>query len=178
MDMAFIANGFGVVALIMSVWALTRKDDSHILLILSVSVLLWAVHYFLMGSVTGGVMHIIASAGIFIADRMKSLDWRPKFIVATVFAALNIVVGTLWWTGFSDLFAVAGGVVLGYSQFCFKGQAMRTGFIAGEGIMFGYAASLGSYPGMAVTLINLMAGLVGLWRLTRSQRSLATSQSG
>jgi hypothetical protein len=165
-----IAMFVGLVALAISVWALIRKTNDHLLIILSIAVMLWGVHYFMMGSVVGGTMHVIAALGIFIADRMGRLSLKFRTLTATGFVALNILAGAIWWSGPWDAYAIAAAPVLVYSQFCLKGARMRMGFMTGEAIMFFYATALGSMPGMAVSLINIAAGVAGLIRIMMDRR--------
>lgn len=165
-----LAMLIGLSALTISVWALVRKTNDHILIILSVAVLLWGIHYFLLGSVVGGAMHIIAALGIFVADQMQRSRIRARAVTASLFVAFNIVAGAIWWSGPWDAYAIAAAPVLVFSQFCLSGTRMRIGFMLGEVIMFFYAAALGSLPGMAVSLINIAAGVTGVTRMILDRR--------
>jgi len=171
MSVELIANVVGSLALLLSVWGLVRKTNDKLLIILSVSVLVWGVHYFLMNSIVGGIMHLIAAIGIFVADRMQSRGFSSRFWMASLFVALNLITGVVWWTGHWDAYAMAAAPILVYSQFCLKGHHMRMGFMAGEVAMFFYASALGSVPGMAVAMINLAAGAAGLTRMLLDNKS-------
>jgi len=173
MNVDLIANIVGVIALSVGVWALVRKTNDKILVIISAAVLLWGVHYFLMGSVFGGIMHVIAAIGIFTADRMKDMSIRQRTFAAAAFIAINAVTGVVWWSGYWDYYALMAAPVLIYSQFCLEGTRMRMGFMLGESIMFFYASALGSAPGMAVSVISVAAGAVGLVRIFMSDTKKA-----
>lgn len=166
-----IALFVGLLALAISVSALVRKSNDGILLLLSLAVAVWGAHYFLMGSVVGGVQHLVAAGGIFLADRMSGQPMKHKVSAALAFVAINLAAGVMWWTGPWDAYAIAAAPILTFSQFCLSGMRMRLGFMIGEVVMFFYAAELGSFPGMAVSVINVLAGLIGLIRMAFDRKT-------
>lgn len=157
-------NIIGLIAVVITVSALVRKSDRGLLLILGIGVMFWAWHYWLIGSVPGAITHGIAAVGIFAAHAVQDKPLKLRSWIAAGFITLGLSACVIWGTGWADVFAGAGCVVLTLSQFVWKGQAMRRGFILGEIIYFFFALSIGSYPGMLVTSSNAIAGLVGLWR--------------
>ena len=162
----------GLIAVAITVSALIRKSDRGLLLIMGVGVMFWAWHYWLIGSVPGGITHGIAAIGIFAAHGVQTKPLKIRAWIAAAFIGLGVAACVIWGTGWADVFAAAGCVVLTLSQFVWEGRSMRRGFVLGEIIYFFFALSLGSYPGMLVTSSNAIAGLVGLWR-TRNLESEA-----
>lgn len=154
----------GLIAVAITVTALIRKNDRGLLLILGIGVMFWAWHYWLIGSVPGGITHSIAAVGIFVAHAVQDKTLKLRSWIATVFITLGVSACVVWGSGWADVFAAAGCIVLTLSQFVWKGRSMRRGFLLGEAIYFFFALSIGSYPGMLVTSSNVAAGLIGLWR--------------
>lgn len=154
----------GLIAVSITVAALIRKNDRWLLLMMGVGVMFWAWHYWLIGSVPGSITHSIAAVGIFAAHAVQEQSLKVRSWIAAGFIAMGLSACITWGSGWADVFAGAGCIVLTLSQFVWKGRAMRRGFILGEIMLFFFALSVGSYPGMLVTSSNSVAGIIGLWR--------------
>lgn len=160
-----MADLIGYFALGITVFALVRKESDRILLLISIGVLLWGVHYWLLGSFSGAIIHFIAGAGIFIAHATMEARLGIRIALAGIFIVLGCTGSLYSEVTAANLLAAIGGAVMTVSQYVLRGQQMRQGFIVGEAIIFGFAFLVGSVPGMLVTLTNVGAGLIGLWRL-------------
>jgi len=165
-----VANAVGFAALALMVYGLVRKDNRYLLLLISVGVFLWAVHYALLGSTSGAVVHAIAGVGVFLAHATYSTRLVTRISLAVTFSVLGII-GSLY-TGITpaNVLAAFGGVVMTASQYVLRGTRMRQGFLAGEGVFFFFALLIGSVPGMLVTVMNAAAGVLGLYRIYRSRQ--------
>ncbi len=161
-------NAVGLIALTMTVVALTRKSNRGLLATLGLSVLLWAVHYGLLGSVSGFMVHLVAGISLFVAHGMQASSKTSRVTAATLFSLAGV--GCCWYfgTGFADVLAAVGCVIITSTQFLGKGNTLRIGFMTGETVFFGFAFLIGSTPGMAVTVGNFAAGLIGLIRRSRA----------
>ncbi|MDX1587816.1 MAG: YgjV family protein [Oleiphilaceae bacterium] len=168
-----VANGVGVLALTITVTAMARKSDRGLLAIIATGVAFWALHYGLMGSKSGAIVHAIAAVGIFCAHWTQNAPLGRRAVLATVFATLGVS-GSAWFgTGLADVFSAVGCIVLTFSEHTLRGVPRRKGMILGQCIFLLYAIQLGSVPGMAVTSITALAGLVGLRRLALANASPA-----
>jgi len=165
------ANTVGVLALSLMVYGLVRKDNQHLLLLISAGVFLWAVHYGLMGSTSGAIVHVIAGFGVYLAHATYHASFRYRLLLAGIVSCLGVA-GSLY-TGITpaNLLAAIGGVIMTASQYILRGTHMRQGFLLGEGVFFFFALIIGSVPGMLVTVINVGAGLLGLFRIHRARQS-------
>lgn len=165
-----LATIVGLIAVAITVFALVRKTNRGLLLLMGIGVGFWAWHYWLMGSTSGAVIHGIAAVGIFVAHGVQQSPLWFRLLIATVFIKLGLWACFYWGTGWADVFAGVGCVVMTLSQFVWRGKAMRAGFLSGEVMFFFFAFLIGSYPGMAVTLSNVVAGTVGLIRMHRESK--------
>lgn len=161
----------GTIALIMTVAALTRRSNEGLLVILGLSVLLWAVHYGLLGSVSGAAVHLVAAISLFVAHWMQAIGTLARGVTGAVFSTVGVACTWYYGSGWADVLAGLGCVVITMSQFLGKGNTMRIGFMTGETIFFGFAFLVGSTPGMAVTVGNFIAGVIGLARRSGASRS-------
>lgn len=166
-----LATIVGLIAVAITVFALIRKSNNGLLLLMGTGVAFWTWHYWLMGSVSGTIIHGIAAVGIFVAHVMSDKSPRSRLFVAQAFIAMGITSCIVWGTGWADVFAGAGCIVMTLSQFVWRGNAMRVGFLSGEALFFFFALLIGSYPGMAVTSSNVVAGVIGLIRLKAARQN-------
>jgi|GEM_PF-6128899 len=85
-----VANAVGVVALIITVVALTRRSNRGLLATLGFSVLLWAGHYGLLGSMSGASVHLVAAIGLFAAHLMQSASTVARAITGATFSISGV----------------------------------------------------------------------------------------
>lgn len=170
------ANIIGAIALIMTAVALTRRSNHGLLGVLGVAVLLWALHYGLLGSLSGAAIHLVAAASLFTAHFMQSARSAFRFFTGIAFAGAGVFSSWHFGSGLADVLAAIGCVILTMTQFMGRGNTLRIGFIAGETLLFGFAFLIGSLPGMLVTVSNFIAGLVGLVRRYRETPLVTATQ--
>lgn len=169
-----MADVVGYIALAIMVVALIRKDSRHLLLMISVGVLLWAVHYALLGAMPGAVTHAIAAVGVFLAHAQRDASYRARMLCALIFSALGVAGSLYYGITAANSVAAIGCVVMTTSQYLLRGVRMRQGFLAGEALFFIFALLVGSVPGMMVTTANGAAGLVGLFRIRNATKTNKT----
>jgi len=160
----------GVIATALTFGALVRQSNKGLLGILGFSVFLWAIHYGLLGSVSGFAVHAVAACSLFVAHWTLNASLMARSIGAVGFSGAGVATCWVFGSGIEDALAAAGCVVITTSQFVARGNAMRLGFMSGETIFFGFALMVGSMPGMVVTAGNFAAGVVGLVRRYRAAR--------
>lgn len=164
-------NIVGIIALTMTAVALTRRSNDGLLATLGLAVLLWAVHYWLIGSLSGASVHLVAAVSLFVAHGMQAAGASARCVTGAIFSAAGV--GCTWYfgSGWADVLAGIGCVVITMSQFLGRGNTLRIGFMCGETVFFGFAFLVGSAPGMAVTAGNFVAGAVGLIRRNRAAKA-------
>lgn len=168
-------NLIGLIALTMTVAALTRRSNQGLLAVLGLSVLLWAVHYGLLGSVSGFMVHLVAAFSLFAAHWMQNTGAAARGFTGAAFSIAGVSCCWYFGTGWADVLAAVGCVIITMTQFLGRGSTLRLGFMTGETVFFGFALAIGSVPGMAVTSGNFIAGLIGLIRRQRAPaEALAT----
>lgn len=165
------ASFVGIIALTVTAVALTRRSNQWLLATLGAAVTLWAVHYGLLGSISGAAVHAVAAVSLFVAHALQNASVFTRGLAGTAFSAVGLGCTAYFGIGFADVLAAVGCVVITMSQFLGRGNTLRVGFMAGETIFFGFAFMVGSVPGMAVTAGNFMAGLIGLYRRYRAVQS-------
>lgn len=163
----------GLVAIVITSAALVRKSDRGLLLIMGIGVSFWALHYWLMGLVPATVIHAIAAVSILCSHALRNWTLRVRYQVGISFSALGVGAAMAYGTGPADVVAAVGCVLMTMSQFVARGTTRRYGFLSGEALFFAYALMVGSYPGMAVTLINIGANIIGTSQMRRATPATA-----
>lgn len=165
-----LANAIGCIALAMSVLALIRTSNKGLLAILGSAVLLWGIHYGLLGSVSGLAVHLVAAASLFVAHAIQAANAPIRVAAGIAFSLAGVGATAYFGTGMADALAAVGCIIMTMTQFTGRGSTLRIGFMAGETVFFGFALILGSVPGMVVTAGNFVAGAIGLYRRHQSRR--------
>jgi hypothetical protein len=163
-----MADLIGYTALAIMVYALVRKDSDKLLALIGVGLLLWSLHYWLIGSMAGAVTHLIAAVGVLFAHQLLNTSLRLRILFALIFSALGVVGSLVHGITPANVVASVGCVIMTTSQYVFRGARMRQGFLVGEALFFIFAMLVGSVPGMLVTAANGIAGIIGLVRIHRS----------
>lgn len=172
-----MADFVGYLALAIMVFALVRKDSKHLLPLVGIGVFLWGGHYWLIGSTSGAVVHMIAGVGIFVAHSLFHARLSLRIALASTFSALGVYASLYSGITLEDSVAAIGCIVMTASQYVFRGIRMRQGFLIGEAIFFVFAFMVGSIPGMLVTTANGVAGLIGLIRIHRAKQQSGTTNT-
>lgn len=167
-----LALSLGLSGVALNVLWPQMKSRGGMLVVQAISGLCFLSHYALIGALTGSLMNLLATLQALAAI---PLGTRPGFRVIYLLTLPAIALGlALSWTGLPSVMAALGmaGISLGRYQL----RVLRFRTILMVTIPFWVAHNLlvGSLPGlMSDTLVTLSSG-VGLWRVLRDQKALAT----
>lgn len=174
MDISFFAVlSVGMLALGIQLFLLVRPHNQGLLLWLPVAMLLWAVHYLLIGTQAAAVLHVLAAATMWTSHFLPAqwAAWRVR--LALVFMLPNLVLGATFYLAWPDLPMILGNMVFAYAHFCLQDRALRWGYIvAGSLIGFG-AAFWGSVPGVIVTVMMVSANLLAIFSWSATAEEVA-----
>jgi len=176
-DILNLANLIGWVAAVITVCTLIRKDNRGLLLMMGVGVTLWSVHYAMLGSISGSVIHAVAAVSIFGANATANRPLFTRVTLGVMFSALGISAAAYYGTGWADVIAATGCVLMTITQYTGRGASLRLGFLGGESLFFVFAVMVGSVPGAAVTLANAAAGMIGLIRMRATAPTRSSTKS-
>ncbi|MCP1674602.1 hypothetical protein J2T57_001704 [Natronocella acetinitrilica] len=163
-----VANLVGVLGLMVTVLALLRRSNRGLLLILGCGVLLWALHYALLGERAGALLHALGAACLLAAHLAAAAALRLRLLAAIAFALGGVALVLALGAGVHDLILAAASVLLALVQFLARGALLRAGILCGQGLFLAYALLVGSLPASAATALCLAAGCIGLVRMQRA----------
>ena len=121
--------------------------------------LLWTVHFFLLGAVTGASMNLIDAGKCFVFYRNKPAKrnrWMLWFFISVAMLAT-----ALTWQGIISLLPLSGSALGSVAYWQKKPKYIRRiGFMSSPPWLV-YNVISGSYPGIAVEILIMTSNLVG-----------------
>jgi len=167
-----VSLGLGVVAVMIQLYLLARPHNNNLLFWLPFAMLLWAGHYFTLGSNTAGALHILAAATMFVAHFDQKAHGHSSLLVINGILALNVILGAVFYLQPADILMTLGNTFFAYCHLCLREQRLRIGYIVAEVVIASGAIMLGSIPGAAIAVLMIA---MNCWSLTRWNHDESTS---
>jgi len=160
----------GAVALSIQALVLARPHNNGLLGTLAFCMLLWATHYWLLGSPAAAALHVLAAGTMVGAAMGQGRSWCTHALLPASIVA-NLGFGVWLAETWPDYVMTAGNILFAVSHTCLKGKSMRAGYIVAESVIGLGAGGLGSAPGVAVCGLMVIANALALarWQLQPGQ---------
>jgi hypothetical protein len=157
-----IAQGIGIIAVCISLSVFQSNKRSKMLKLVMVAALLYTVHFYLIGALTGAAMNLIGAlrSHTFYKLKPKNRHWW----ILGVFILMAIVGGLITWQGPLSLLPLAGSICGGLAIWHTKPSEIRRWSLIATPMWFTYNAISGSYPGMLIDTFSLTSNLLGEYR--------------
>jgi hypothetical protein len=124
--------------------------------------LLWTVHFFLLGAVTGASMNLIDGTKCFVFYRNKPTS-RNRWLLYS-FISVAVLATALTWQGIISLLPLSGSALGSIAYWQKKPKYIRRlGFLTSPPWLV-YNVISGSYPGIAVEILIMGSNVVGQYR--------------
>ena len=160
MDLAQMAGWLAAAAAII---AMLKKSDSRLKQGLIIHIVLYGVHFALLGLPTAVVSCVIALARITLSIYTRSLLCAAALIIISAAMALALSRSTV------DILSLAASVVLTLSLFRFDGIKLRLGLLAGSILWLIHNVYFQSWGGICLETCFCLSTLWGLWTIVREQ---------
>ena len=98
-----IAQGIGVIAMILPYFIYTARTRKTLIALKFVSDALWGTHYFMLGALSGAVMNGINMGREVVFQCKTSHKWAQTPIWAVVFIIINLSSTLFSWQGWQSL---------------------------------------------------------------------------
>jgi hypothetical protein len=167
-DAFSLVQSVGYLATVVSIGAYALRSDSSMKAGVGLSLLIWSVHYAMLGAWTAsGTCLLIASRQV-LALLAPNLSAASRRVAAGVYGLAFTVVLCATWTGMQSLLPWAAAVNATYAYFFLKGVRLRGQVMASTGLWFVNALLLGSLGGMATNVTTLC---ISTWTVARLRRT-------
>jgi hypothetical protein len=121
--------------------------------------LVWAVHYLLLGALTGALMNGLLSGRNYFFEK-----YRGKRIILWISLAVLLSAGLLSWKDWSSILPILGSSIGTIAMWQKKPTHIRLLMLAVPPLWFVYNAINGSFPGMLGDTVTFTSVLVGIYR--------------
>ena len=133
--------------------------------------LLFVVHYALLGAWTGSLMNLVEAGMVFIAYQKEKFAWAKSSVWLFVFIGLfilsGIVTGKTWVDSCPVIAQIFGAIAVWQKS----PRAIRFLMFVPRPLWFFYNFVVGSYAGMAAEIFILASVLIGIIRFDILKRS-------
>jgi hypothetical protein len=159
-----LVQGIGYIALLFVILSFQRNTRKMILGIMLTGLLLFVVHYLLLGATTGAVMNLIEAAVVFLAYKKESAKWAQSRYWLYIFIAAFILAGLLTGTTFIDGLPIIAQIAGTLAVYQTRPRAIRFIMLIPRPLWFVYNLTIGSSAGMVAEILILTSVLIGIVR--------------
>jgi hypothetical protein len=159
----YIAQAFGILALIAMVLSYQQRTRSRLLAFQIAANLLLASNYYLVGAITGCVMCLISVARSFVFSKSDT-SWGKSRLWFYGFMLISLVAGIATWGGFTSMFALAATLVLTVALYSQDPKRMRLLLLPCPALYIVYNYTNHSLGGMGSDLFCFISAVIAVWR--------------
>lgn len=158
----------GVCALISSTLSFQLKTRKQILIAQLITVVLFSVHFAMLGAVTGAAMNATSIVRNIVFYNRDKKFFSGNIWVA-IFIAVNIIAGIIFWEDWFSLLCITAMVVNTVSMSMKEPQHVRAVMLASSPFFLLYNLQTGSIGGVGNELIAEASGVIALIRYRKKE---------
>jgi hypothetical protein len=152
----------GVLALLANLSLFQINTRKNMLLLGLATCLLWAMHFYFLGAMTGFAMNLIA-AGRFLAY-YKTKPAKQNRWLMWLFIGITALATTLTWKGAISLLPFIGTACMVIAFWQTNTKHIRRLALASSPPWIIYGVIVGSYPVIAAETLLMVSNLIGQYR--------------
>ncbi len=161
--MFYIAQGIGVIALIIAITSFQQNSQKRIVTLQMISSVFFCVHFCMLGATLGGILNGI---GIFRAAVFRNRDhaWASNKIWFVLFCLLFTAAGLFFWEGPLSLLPILSMILTTVAFWIKNARAVRFVTLPASPLWMVYNWVNGSFPGVLTEVCVLTSILVAVFR--------------
>lgn len=159
----------GAIALIFIVLAWNAKTRKSILLLQSVSMILFVAHYTLLSAYAGAAMCAVVLGRNFVLLQEDEKNWASHWTWFYFFIFISLAVLTYFWNGWITILPVLGAIVGIYGMWKENPADIRYYMLIASSIWVPYTIAVHSYSGLLSQVVGIAGILVGMYRHDRKE---------
>ena len=164
-----IGQILGIVAIIIGFVTFQMKTKRQILFMQTTTAVIFCVHYFLIGAMTGVVMNIVATIRNLVYDYCGTKGYKTKLVPIT-FVVIQAAVAILVWEAWYSVFVLLGICINTYCMSLSKPQNVRSSILVSSPLVFIYNAFTLSIGGMIYESVAVASSAIGLFRYMKNKK--------
>lgn len=159
----------GLVAVVISVSIFQINDRRKMLKLNLVAAVIYSIHFFLLGAMTGAAMNLIGAGRSYVFFNIKPDKRHVWILIASTI--VSVAGALLTWQGPLSLLPLLGSISSGFAFWQNKPKNIRRWALISSPLWFAYNTLSKSYPGMLIEIITVCSNLVGQYRLDYRHKS-------
>lgn len=159
-----IIQGVGYVALILIALSFQNNKRHTLLLFMLSGILLFVVHYILLGAWLGALMNLIGAAMVLVSSKKDSAPWAMRKFWFYLFILLFAIVGIATSKTLIDFLPVLAQIIGTFAIWQTNPRTIRFLMLIPRPLWFLYNLMVGSYPGMFTEVFVFLSVIVGIVR--------------
>jgi tRNA-dependent cyclodipeptide synthase len=171
-----IIQGVGIIALVLFVSSFQAKSRSNILYIHILGMIIYAIHFFLLGAWTAVAMVSINAVKSYVFSFKETKKWAQSKYILFLFLVLFWVFGLLTWEGYHSLFVILALNFVTLSHWSTDTKKLRGLFMFSHPLWVAYDLVVGSYAGIISEIVVFTSGLIGMWRFKDKKMQIKETQ--
>ena len=156
-------QALGIIGAALDIYATLHKSDKHLIRIHSVACIIFALHFFLLGAISGAVTELLNGTRTGLASFTKSKILAYAFL--TIYTALLLIIPQ---TPIETLPFIAA-LLITTGLFFFQSIKMRLFYIAGFSLWVIYSIAVQSLGGIIVFTMLITTSTITITRLYKDQ---------
>lgn len=161
---SWIVQGIGFLALLFVILSFQKKERLSLLLIMLIGLVLFVVHFSLLGAWTGALMNLIEAGVVFISFKKEKAKWARGAFWLYVFVAAYVITGTLTYKNTFDALPIIAQIFGALAVWQKNPRILRFTMLIPRPLWFTYNLIVGSYAGMVTEALILCSVLIGIVR--------------
>jgi len=160
--MNYLAQGLGVVALVVAVISFQQKTQKRIVFLQMISSAIFAVHFYMLGAYVGSILNAV---GIFRAIVFSNRDksWANNKVWLYVFVLIFIASGILTWDNMISILPVIGIILSTVAFWVINPTLVRLLSLPSSVCWFIYNLISNSYAGMTTEVFIFSSILIAIY---------------
>ncbi len=159
-----LIQGIGFLALIFVILSFQKKERVTLLLVMFVGLLLFVLHYSLLGAWTGALMNLIEAGVVFVSFKKETALWAKKSFWPYLFIVAYVLTGALTLKSVPDIFPIIAQIFGAIAVWQKNPRTIRFIILVPRPLWFGYNLIVGSYAGMVTEIVILLSVFVSIVR--------------
>lgn len=160
-------QALGLLAALVAFFGYTNKDDRALRLLIAMSALIFAVHYFLLDAFTTAAVLGLSAARQAISGWVFTRTLKTRGVFTMLFAAALVWISVLTWQGPQSILPALAIANATWIFFWTKGRALRKGMVATDAMLCVNALLVGSLSGFVMHLAAVALSMKMLHTLRR-----------
>lgn len=166
-----LIQGIGIIALLFAIFSFQKNKRANILVYMLLSLVLWVVHYIMLGAWTGALMNFIEAGMVFVAYKKETDVWAKQKFWPYVFTLAFIIAGAFTFHTRVDVLPVFAQICGTIAVWQIHPRAIRFTMLLPRPLWFIYNFVVGSYAGMAAEIFIFLSVVIGIVRFDILGRS-------